>query len=174
MVDSRTTKPRDYFSRREQWRLLLLVMSLGLIVFLMNEVRKPERWYWLFPKQSGQQSEETTSPGSAAESNQPTDPQDQPVRTLPEQKQPSGSPPFQSEPLESPGDANDAGRYYPGVKPRLLATIRDKSRFLPEEQEAWFHLLRILKTSRPGQVAPCVDRSDRTHPVARAIGGLSG
>ncbi|MBN2216992.1 MAG: hypothetical protein JW719_06420, partial [Pirellulales bacterium] len=42
-------KPRDYFSRREQWRLLLLVMSLGLVFIFMNEARKPERWRWLIP-----------------------------------------------------------------------------------------------------------------------------
>lgn len=43
-----TPKPRSYLSRREQWRLLVLVMAMGLVVFLMNEARKPENWAWLF------------------------------------------------------------------------------------------------------------------------------
>jgi hypothetical protein len=33
---------RNYFSRREQWRLLLLVMSLGVVLFVMRAVRQPE------------------------------------------------------------------------------------------------------------------------------------
>ena len=34
--------PRNYLARREQWRLLALVMSLGLVVILMAQLRQPE------------------------------------------------------------------------------------------------------------------------------------
>jgi hypothetical protein len=38
-----TKRPaRNYFSRREQWRLLLLVMSLGVVMLVMRELREPE------------------------------------------------------------------------------------------------------------------------------------
>jgi hypothetical protein len=38
-----TKRPaRNYFSRREQWRLLLLVMSLGVVILVMRELREPE------------------------------------------------------------------------------------------------------------------------------------
>ena len=33
---------RNYFSRREQWRLLLLVMSLGVVIIVMRQLRQPE------------------------------------------------------------------------------------------------------------------------------------
>ncbi|MCA9269266.1 MAG: hypothetical protein KDA41_12380 [Planctomycetales bacterium] len=38
---------RNYLSRREQLRLLLLVGTLMLILVAMFEARKPERWFWL-------------------------------------------------------------------------------------------------------------------------------
>ena len=38
---------RNYFSRREQWRLFALIMGLGLIVVVMREAAKEENWYWL-------------------------------------------------------------------------------------------------------------------------------
>jgi hypothetical protein len=38
-----TKRPvRNYFSRWEQWRLLLLVLSLGVVILVMREVRQPE------------------------------------------------------------------------------------------------------------------------------------
>jgi hypothetical protein len=38
-----TKRPvRNYFSRREQWRLLLLVMSLGVVMLVMRELREPD------------------------------------------------------------------------------------------------------------------------------------
>lgn len=33
---------RNFLSRREQWRLLLLVMALGLVVIVMGQMRRPE------------------------------------------------------------------------------------------------------------------------------------
>jgi hypothetical protein len=49
VVDFRQTRqPRNYLSRREQWRLLVLVMSLGLVALLTCEARDPRNWAWLF------------------------------------------------------------------------------------------------------------------------------
>jgi hypothetical protein len=44
----RGQSPRNYFSRREQRRLLLLVMMLGLVLFLVGEARHPENFAWLW------------------------------------------------------------------------------------------------------------------------------
>ena len=38
---------RNYFRRREQWRLFALIMGLGLVVVVMREAAKEENWYWL-------------------------------------------------------------------------------------------------------------------------------
>lgn len=49
MLDFRRgPRPRNYLSRRQQWRLLTLVMMLGLVGFLMMEARKPEHYAWLW------------------------------------------------------------------------------------------------------------------------------
>jgi len=40
-------KTRDYLSGRWQRRLLFLVLSLGLVVILICESRKPQNWQWM-------------------------------------------------------------------------------------------------------------------------------
>ena len=48
-MDLRRHSPsvRNYLSGPEQRRLLLMVATLGLVLFLMNEARKPKHWRWL-------------------------------------------------------------------------------------------------------------------------------
>ncbi|NLE37692.1 MAG: hypothetical protein GX621_06665 [Pirellulaceae bacterium] len=141
MVDLRKNEPRDYFSRREQGRLLLLVMSLGLIVFLMNEVRKPEHWHWLLPEKRDV-LEEDAAPKPKI------DPRDEPIQP-PSASERKTDPSDTDEPTS---DAADSTGFFPGVNPLLLETIRDKERFRSEEQEAWFHFFHILKTADPAKV----------------------
>ena len=45
----RSKPPRNYLSRREQWRLLGLVLALGLVVILMGEARDPDNYPWFKP-----------------------------------------------------------------------------------------------------------------------------
>lgn len=44
---------RNYFSRREQLRLLMLVMMLGLVLVLVGEARRPENYAWLWSLGAG-------------------------------------------------------------------------------------------------------------------------
>ncbi len=44
--------PPNYFSRREQLRLMLLVGSLGLILVLIVRAADPKTWYWIAPPDS--------------------------------------------------------------------------------------------------------------------------
>ena len=97
-----TSKVRNYFARREQRRLLTLVMALGLAIFMMNEARKPDNWLWI------------TSISRADV--EPAEPKE-----------------------------NAIGRYFTGVKPEYLDTVRDDTIFRHDEQDAWFHLLQILE-----------------------------
>jgi hypothetical protein len=39
---------RDYLSRPEQWRLLLLVCSFGFVLLLIHEARRPGNWRWFW------------------------------------------------------------------------------------------------------------------------------
>ena len=60
----------NYLSRSYQWRLLLLVAMLGLVLFLVNEARKPENYAWLWAV--GQQGDATDeSPSAPGESRLP-------------------------------------------------------------------------------------------------------
>ncbi|NLF69384.1 MAG: hypothetical protein GX575_10065 [Candidatus Anammoximicrobium sp.] len=44
----RRRPPPDYLSRRTQYRIFALVGSLFLILFLMEQARKPENWRWVW------------------------------------------------------------------------------------------------------------------------------
>jgi hypothetical protein len=47
-ASKRTRKPRNYFSRREQYRLLSLVFTLLLVMLFMSEAAKPKNWQWMW------------------------------------------------------------------------------------------------------------------------------
>ncbi|NUQ65346.1 MAG: hypothetical protein HUU20_23000, partial [Pirellulales bacterium] len=42
----RQGRPRNYLARREQWRLLLIVLALGLVALLYSQSRNPENFRW--------------------------------------------------------------------------------------------------------------------------------
>ncbi|HLA84364.1 MAG TPA: hypothetical protein VJL29_06195 [Thermoguttaceae bacterium] len=145
-----TREPRNYFSRREQGRLLMLVMALGLAVILFNQSRKPENWRLFFPPSDAASADRPAASrpatawekriGSGDHAAQPASPSSADERDTDKTK-PSNA--------KKPPAAADSGRYFPGVRPKLLETIRDKSRFRSAEQDAWFHLFAILKTADP-------------------------
>ncbi|MCA9100221.1 MAG: hypothetical protein KDA63_03665 [Planctomycetales bacterium] len=69
MADSATSRrrPKSYFSRREQLRLLMLVLSLGIVLLAIQTAAQPEKWYWLWgghPPQGAVAGKH--SPGNAA------------------------------------------------------------------------------------------------------------
>ena len=43
----RQTRPPEFFSRRFQLRMLVLVVMLGLVLFAMKHAGNPRTWYWL-------------------------------------------------------------------------------------------------------------------------------
>lgn len=54
-----TGRPRDYFRRREQWRLLLLVFLLGGTVVVVMKVSNPEFWATALARLGIDESEQT-------------------------------------------------------------------------------------------------------------------
>lgn len=114
---------RNYFSRREQWRLLLLVMSLGVVIIVMREVRKPENVAQVTRAFS---SEET-----------PAD---------------VGPPDAQSTTPSRDSDAT-AAMNLPNVRPEALAAIRDNTYFRSSETDAWFELISILQRTAEKDLA---------------------
>jgi len=137
MVDfQQTSKPRNYLARREQWRILMLVMALGLVIALMNEARDPANFAWLqtLDKDSGADAAETP-PEATTVDNLLTRPPQNPIPDA-----------FVS-PADIASEEQPSDRYFPGVKPQLLGTIRDDTTFRYQEREAWFNLLDVLRDS---------------------------
>jgi hypothetical protein len=133
---SQRKPPPNYFSRREQRRLLLMVMTLGLVVFLMFQAAKPSTWAWLWAgarggaTQNATQREET--PAYYDTRVRPTSPQRLPLDTF-------------LSPAEKTAKGDAEGEFFPGVEPSLLAEVRDHTVFRAAESEAWFHLLGVLQ-----------------------------
>jgi hypothetical protein len=141
----RGPRPRNYLARREQWRLLLLVLCLGLVVIVALETRKPKHYRWLL-------AEGPTGAGSSAggESSGAAGPID--TRLPP--RDPEGELPgtFIS-PAPAPPERHTSSRYFPGVNPGLLESIRDNKPLTPSEWAAWLHLFDVLQKSDEAALA---------------------
>jgi hypothetical protein len=141
-------RPRNYLARREQWRLLLLIVPLGLVIIVMGRLRDPktaEQINALFVP-AGAQAEASTPT-----ENGPTTPSPSPVRQqnlTPESFRSNGA----SEPVphssreisNSPRRASGAGAFA-SIDPQLLASIQDNTYFRNSEQDAWFHFLGTMQ-----------------------------
>ena len=129
-------KPRNYLSRREQWRLLVLVLMLGLVVIVALEARKPEHYQWLLGDVETQVGPSADGQRSAA--NRPVD-----TRVLADDQPPEIPGTFIS-PAPVKPEATATSRFFPGVQPELLSSIRDNRPLGPSEWDAWLHLFDVL------------------------------
>lgn len=132
MLDFRSRRPApNYFSRTSDRRILLLTVGLALVVLLMYQVRDPAALQWLLYRE-------------VAEPTRPVD-----TRMLPK-AEPDRIPDAFVSPAPKAQGANEAsGRYFPGVRPSLLRTVRDDTVFRGSEHDCFFHLLQILKQTDP-------------------------
>ncbi len=110
-------------------RMGLLMLLLVVVLVLMQQVRRPSMWRWLF------------APGEQAA------PQQQIDTRLARQ----APPPPRREPVIQMAQANPNppaapnGEFFPGVRPELLAKVRDNTIWRGGEHDAFFHLLEILQ-----------------------------
>lgn len=145
MLDfQRGPRPRNYLSRREQWRLLWLVLLLGLVVILALEARKPERYRWLLgegPREGGSPATSGSShAGSPIDSRLPPRDSDEIPGTY---VSPKAAAPKQ----------RTSSRFFPGVKPGLLESIRDNKPLTPSEWDAWLSLFDVLEKTDEATLA---------------------
>ncbi len=125
-------RPRNYLARSEQWRLLLLVAIMGLVMLAIGRVRQPQMWRWMW---FGQQ------PGAA---NQAANEPKIDTRLAPKGRQPMQADEFVIERADKP--ALPAGKkFFPGVNAEFLREVRDDTVFRSVEADAFYHLLGILK-----------------------------
>jgi len=117
----------------------MLVLSLGLVLIMIGEARKPKYWRWLLTEPQASQPNALPGRDDAATPDRTPSPDAQKTEA-----DHSTGLPKTSAAAEAPG-----GKYFPGVRPELLAAIRDKTRFRVEEQDAWFHLFAVLESADP-------------------------
>jgi hypothetical protein len=137
---SNNRQPPNYLGRRLQWRLLVLVLGLGVTVLLLNSVRRPKTARFLDRVFAPAVEEPRISDEQIREL----------VRSLPTNSNPQDT--FR---MPAPGGAKQAtsSEYFQAVQPQLLESIRDNTYFRSVETEAWFHLLDILQQSVPEELA---------------------
>lgn len=134
MLDFRNhPRPPNYLSPRYQWRLLILVLLFGGVVWLALEARNPDHYRWLW--QIGQKPSvveedlDTRLP--------PGVPHDLDTFVIPAPDAASPSHPARRGPLSAD----------------QLATIRDDEPFRQSEHAAWFQLLDILQSTDEATLA---------------------
>lgn len=142
--------PPDYFSRREQYRLLVMVSLLMLVLVLMDTARKPETWQWMW----GDRSADDQRTDAAIDTRLPA----QSRADLP--RDGFTATPAPSEPA---AESDEAGDFLPGVTPELLATLEDDTVLRPRETEAWLSMFHILRKTPQGKLEKLVE-----HPVGFA------
>lgn len=129
--------PRNYFSRREQVRLLLLCSLLMLVLVMMNEARKPENWDWLWAEDHAVAA--TPQPESI----------DTKIENI-ERALPADG--FTAEVPQSPVVSRDVVAYLPEITPELLSTIKDNTVMRAAENEAWMTMLLALQSRTTQQI----------------------
>ncbi len=137
--------PPDYFAHRQQYRLLALVFSLMLILFLMNEAAKPQNWRWMWSRDGRVAAKddaiasEREPPAAAVDTRLPA-------------AEPESHPPgvfVSAVAMESSSSevAPESAELYPGVEPSELNTIRDDTVFRSAEADAWFSWCALMRSA---------------------------
>ena len=136
-------RPRDYFSRPEQYRLMLLVFACMFVVVLAVEAGKTKNWAWLFAVGSGPQQ---TQDGEQ-------EPVEEDIDTRLAAEDTPPLPPGVFRALRAPDETDNPNPdLLPGLAPRLLPTIRDDTVFRRDESAAWFEILETLAAATPDEV----------------------
>jgi hypothetical protein len=141
------SRVRNYQSRREQWRLLSLVMGLGVVLFAIREIQRPNTIAAVSRLFS------SDSPAAAGDVSPPAgtqaDAATAETRQVPDRER-------------LPGDTAIA----PDIRPEAFAAIRDNAPFRTAEEEAWFAMFAALQGR---SAAECAAQSLGTASAAQLI-----
>ncbi|QGJ69804.1 Hypothetical protein PBC10988_14910 [Planctomycetales bacterium 10988] len=149
MKFKQTQRPRNYFSRKEQWRLLLLVMTLGLILILAEQAANPDSWNWLW--------------GVASQENQEPESVDNRLRPEPEPED-EGLIAVELAMVGQEDEPQDP-RYFPGIQPEDLKSIRDRTPHRSASWEAYVQMLGILQEHPDQDFRDWLQQRDLNYPI---------
>ena len=132
-------QPPNYFSRGEQYRLFVLCAALMLVLWMMNEARKPKNWDWLWA------------------GDRPATPKvETPIDTrLLTTEVPLPSDGFRAKrpnELTTSGDETLNANFLPGLEPELLTSVEDNTLLKASDSEAWYAILSLLRNAREAEV----------------------
>ncbi len=155
-IKKNSSPPPDYFSRRIQLRLLMLVGLLVMTVMATNEARKPHNWYWLWA------AEENASDLSEAAQNANMD-HTVDTRLLagsPRREGPADA--FRALPYTRQAGESivDEAVYFSGVDHEALLAIQNDRPLRAAERKSWFNLWHVLSENDEQTL-----RSNSTGPV---------
>lgn len=137
------TRPRNYFARREQYRLLFLVFLLMAIGMMMVQAAKPSTWAWMWNGSKG------------ATTKQVDEPIDTRLAKPTNRSEVAHS--FVATPVvsnEADSNDEDADSRFPQVTTSQASVIRDDTVFRAPESEVWFDIVRQLNQATEAQLAP--------------------
>ncbi|MCC7474832.1 MAG: hypothetical protein IT425_05515 [Pirellulales bacterium] len=124
------TRPRNYLSRREQWRLWLMFLPLVMVIVAIRWLRDPAHAARVDQALALVTAEENT-PAASGES--PPAVKAAPTNTA-----------------APPAPNRESPKLFPGVEPAWLETIVDNSYFRKSETAAWFGMFgALLKADDP-------------------------
>ncbi|MGY8767300.1 MAG: hypothetical protein ACKVH8_02555 [Pirellulales bacterium] len=146
--------PRNYFSRREQIRIMMLVFTLMLVIVLMYEASKPKNWNWFF--NIGQEN-----PSSERAPGHPTAGQGSEISTLLPRKaakaesgiegefriaKAESKPPLTPYTMNQKADEKET-EWLSGIRPEFYQMVEDDTFFISKDREAWQNTFQVLKNT---------------------------
>ncbi|HVC96570.1 MAG TPA: hypothetical protein VND64_22990 [Pirellulales bacterium] len=144
----------SYLDRREQRKLLLLVVTAGLVIFLMTKASDPNflpRMFEFFaPPVAGGGGGVAAKRAADRPGKKGGEP---PIDTKLKRAQRAELGPDEfiarAEPLE---ELPQGKHFFPGVRAEFLAHVEDDTPFRAREVDAYYHLLKVLAESDPKEI----------------------
>lgn len=150
-MDFRRSTAPSWMSPREQRRLLLLVLLLGLVLWMMVQVRRPHMWHWI---EGGEATPPAGGQSAPPSSDAPQGPQPLPTdhRAAPFDEEHTTQGVFRSPAAnrQSPTPAVLTNDWQ--IDPERLRAIRDNTPFRAVEHEAWFAMWGRLQSAPPAEL----------------------
>ena len=135
--DVKHLRTRNYFSRQEQYRLLVLVFSLLTVFFLMQEARQPENWHWLWGAERAMEPPST----KPCENNE----LDTRLADAGLSQRTPGALIIEKDEVGTSPTQVDADALLAGQVNIDMSMIRDNTVFRHSESETWFAILATLR-----------------------------
>ena len=155
-IKKNSIPPPDYFSRRIQLRLLMLVGLLVMTVMATNEARKPHNWHWLW---AGAENANDL-PAASQNANMDHGVDTRLLVDSPRRQGPADA--FLALPHSSQADESivDESVYFSGVDTGALLAIQNDRPLRAAERKSWLNLWHVLSENDEQTL-----RSNSTGPV---------